>query len=228
MREGASDALADLARQADPPPKRHPANPASGPTTDRGGMRGDRPRPDGRSGRSGFDRKPFLLIRPGFRTRITRYRDLGRIVPRVARVLHDRGPAPGRPGHHLGRQPAGVGHHPARRDPRRGGPRPPRRPQRSGLRGQGRREDAGQPRVRLAADCRPGRGLGLPVVLIERIPDLARDCEPLPAADIGPDDLVEVLFTSRHDRGAEGGDADPPQPGVQRAGAAQGVSHRPE
>ena len=38
-----------------------------------------------------YDRKPFLLIRPGFRTRITRYRDLGRIVPRVARVLHDRG-----------------------------------------------------------------------------------------------------------------------------------------
>ena len=28
-----------------------------------------------------YDRKPFLLIRPGFRTRITRYRDLGRIVP---------------------------------------------------------------------------------------------------------------------------------------------------
>ena len=24
-----------------------------------------------------YDRKPFLLIRPGFRTRITRYRDLG-------------------------------------------------------------------------------------------------------------------------------------------------------
>ena len=38
-----------------------------------------------------YDRKPFLLIRPGFRTRVTRYRDLGRIVPRVARVFHDHG-----------------------------------------------------------------------------------------------------------------------------------------
>ena len=38
-----------------------------------------------------FDRRPFLLIRPGFRTRITRYRDLGRLLPRVARVLTDRG-----------------------------------------------------------------------------------------------------------------------------------------
>ncbi|HEY7738792.1 MAG TPA: AMP-binding protein, partial [Candidatus Limnocylindria bacterium] len=38
-----------------------------------------------------YDRKPFLLIRPGFRTRTTRFRDLGRIVPRIAQVLHDRG-----------------------------------------------------------------------------------------------------------------------------------------
>jgi long-chain acyl-CoA synthetase len=39
-------------------------------------------------------------------------------------------------------------------------------------------------------------GLGLPVVSIEAIPDLAREAEPLPPADVAPDDLVEVVFTS--------------------------------
>ena len=38
-----------------------------------------------------FDRQPALLIRPFFRTRTWRYRDLGSTVPRVARVLHDAG-----------------------------------------------------------------------------------------------------------------------------------------
>src|SRR5206468_7518278 len=36
-------------------------------------------------------RRPALMIRPFFRTRTWRYRDLGRIVPQAARVLHDAG-----------------------------------------------------------------------------------------------------------------------------------------
>src|SRR6187402_475328 len=42
-----------------------------------------------------FDRRPALLIRPFFRTRTWRYRDLGAIVPRAARVLADSGIGPG-------------------------------------------------------------------------------------------------------------------------------------
>ena len=37
------------------------------------------------------DRRPALLIRPGFRTRVWRYRDLADVVPRAARVLRDAG-----------------------------------------------------------------------------------------------------------------------------------------
>ena len=38
-----------------------------------------------------FDRRPALMIRPSFRTRTVRYRDLRATVPRVARVLVDEG-----------------------------------------------------------------------------------------------------------------------------------------
>ena len=37
-----------------------------------------------RTGATRFDRRPALLIRPFFRTRTWRYRDLGRVVPRAA------------------------------------------------------------------------------------------------------------------------------------------------
>jgi long-chain acyl-CoA synthetase len=143
-----------------------------------------------------YDRKPFLLIRPGFRTRVTRYRDLGRIVPRVARVLHDRGLGKGdraiiwavnRPEWGitlLGAVHAGVVLVPL--DVR----------------------SAPEFAAKVAAMTRASLvfasqqtaaqagALGLPVVLIEHIPDLARTAEPLPPADIGPDDLVEIMFTS--------------------------------
>ena len=143
-----------------------------------------------------FDRQPFLLIRPGFRTRITRYRDLGRLVPRVARVLRDKGLQPGdraiiwavnRPEWgitFLGAVHAGIVLVPldVRSAPDFAA------------------KVAGKTRASLvlaSAQTAPqAAGLGLPVVLIESVPDLARRAEPLPAADIGPDDLVEVVFTS--------------------------------
>ena len=40
------------------------------------------------------------------------------------------------------------------------------------------------------------RRLGLPVILIESLPDLARGADPLPAAEVAPDDLPLILFTS--------------------------------
>ncbi len=42
-----------------------------------------------------FDRQPALLIRPFFRTRLWRYRDLATIVPKAATVLRDAGVAEG-------------------------------------------------------------------------------------------------------------------------------------
>ncbi len=143
-----------------------------------------------------FDRKPFLLIRPGFRTRVTRYRDLGRLVPRVARVLRDRGLQPGdraiiwavnRPEwgiSFLGAVHGGIVLVPldVRSAPDFAA------------------KVAAKTRASLvlasAQTAAQAAGLGLPVLLIERVPDLARQAEPLPAADIGPDDLVEVVFTS--------------------------------
>src|SRR5688572_26271239 len=42
-----------------------------------------------------YDRHPALLIKPAFRTRTWRYRDLGQQVPRVAAALSSRGMARG-------------------------------------------------------------------------------------------------------------------------------------
>ena len=143
-----------------------------------------------------FDRRPFLLIRPGFRTRVTRYRDLGRLIPRVARVLREQGLQPGdraiiwavnRPEwgiSFLGAVHAGIVLVPL--DVRSAA--------------DFATKVAAKTRASLvlasAQTAAQASGLGLPVLLIERVPDLARRADPLPAADIGPDDLVEVVFTS--------------------------------
>ena len=142
------------------------------------------------------DRKPFLLIRPGFRTRLIRYRDLGRIVPRIARVLRDQGLQKGdraiiwavnRPEWGmtlLGAVHAGIIAVPL--DVRSAPDFAAR--------------VAAKTRARLVLASQQteaqAKELGLPVLLIERVPDMARRAAPLPAADITPDDLVEILFTS--------------------------------
>lgn len=143
-----------------------------------------------------FDRRPFLLIRPGFRTRITRYRDLGRLVPRVARVLTDRGLKRGdrviiwavnRPEWgiaFLGAVHAGIVLVPL--DVRSA----PDFAAKVAAKTRASAVLASQQTATLAAS------LGLPIILIESVPDLARRAEPMPPADIGPDDLVEVVFTS--------------------------------
>jgi long-chain acyl-CoA synthetase len=143
-----------------------------------------------------YDRKPFLLIRPGFRTRVTRYRDLGRIVPRVARVLQDRGLEKGdraiiwavnRPEWGislLGAVHAGVVLVPL--DVRSA----PDFAAKVAAKTQAKLVLASQQTAAQAAE------LGLPVLLIEQVPDLARHAQPAPPADIGPDDLVEIMFTS--------------------------------
>jgi long-chain acyl-CoA synthetase len=142
------------------------------------------------------DRRPALLIRPGFRTRVWRYRDLGEVVPRAAHVLADAGLAKGdrymiwavnRPewaiawlaGAHLGAVavPLDVRH----------------------------ADDfaakiVAQTGAKLVVASRQtekqARRLGLPIVFIETLPDRARHTEPQPAADVAADDLAEIVFTS--------------------------------
>lgn len=149
--------------------------------------------------REAFDtyaERPALLIKPGFRTRAWRYRDLADQAPRVARVLHDLGLRAGdrvliwavnRPEWglaYLGALHAGVVLVPL-----------DVRSQPDFAAKIARRTRA---KAVLVSDQTAGlaEGLGLPMLRIEAIPDRIRDAEPLPEARVTPSDLVEVVFTS--------------------------------
>jgi long-chain acyl-CoA synthetase len=147
-------------------------------------------------GAARFDRRPALLIRPFFRTRTWRYRDLGTIVPRAARVLADVGIGPGdrvivwsvnRPEwgiaffalQHLGAVavPLDVRH----------------------------TIDFGQKIVAqteakavLASRQTEASAhqLGLPIVWVESLPDDARRADPIPATPVTSETLAEIVFTS--------------------------------
>jgi long-chain acyl-CoA synthetase len=143
-----------------------------------------------------FGPEPALIIKPGFRTRIWRYRDLGRQVPRVARALLDAGATPGdrvtiwavnRPEWGLGflaAAHAGLVSVPL--------------DVRSTDDFAAKVVEQTEPKLVLASRQteEPARRLGLPVILIESLPDLAREAEPAPAADVSADDLLLVMFTS--------------------------------
>jgi long-chain acyl-CoA synthetase len=149
-----------------------------------------------RAGAERFDRRPALLIRPFFRTRTWRYRDLGAIVPRAAHVLRDAGVAEGdrviiwavnRPEWgiaffsiaHLGavsvpldvRHTVDFG-----------------------------RKIVGQTDAKLVIASRQteasARELGLPIVWVESLPDDARRAEPIEPATVTKDTLAEIVFTS--------------------------------
>ena len=147
-------------------------------------------------GAARFDRRPALMIRPFFRTRTWRYRDLGAIIPRAARVLAEAGIGPGdrvivwsvnRPEwgiaffaiQHLGAVavPLDVRH----------------------------TVDFGQKIVaqtdaRLVIASRQTEAsasqLRLPIVWVESLPDDARRAQPLPANPVNRDSLAEIVFTS--------------------------------
>jgi long-chain acyl-CoA synthetase len=143
-----------------------------------------------------FGRRPALMIKPGFRTRIWRYRDLGSQVPRIARALTDAGATRGdrvviwavnRPEWGLGflaAAHAGVVSVPL--------------DVRSTDDFAAKVVEQTRPKLVLASrqTDEPARRLGMPVILIESLPDLARGADPLPAAEIAPDDLLLVMFTS--------------------------------
>ncbi len=147
-------------------------------------------------GRERFARRPALLIRPSFRTRTWRYRDLAREVPRAARAFVEAGVVPGdrviiwsvnRP--EWGLAFLAIAHAGAVSVPL-----DVRHTVEFG------RKVATRTEARLVVACRqteaPASELGLPVLLVESLPDLARRLEPLPAAAVAPDDLAEIVFTS--------------------------------
>jgi long-chain acyl-CoA synthetase len=140
--------------------------------------------------------RPALVIKPGFRTRTWSYRDLAEVAPKVARVFSDLGLQRGdrvviwavnRPEWglaFLGAIHAGIVLVPL--DVRSA----PDFAAKVALRTRAKAVLASRLTAELA------EGLDLPVILIESIPDRAREVEPLPTAEVGPDDLVEVVFTS--------------------------------
>ena len=142
------------------------------------------------------DRRPALLIRPGFRTRTWRYCDLGEVVPRAARVLSEAGVQRGdrvilwsvnRP--EWGIALLAIAHAGAVSVPLDVRNTP-----------EFARKIADQTEARLVVASRQtekaARKLGLPILMVESLPDRARRAEPLPAAAISPDDLAEIVFTS--------------------------------
>jgi len=143
-----------------------------------------------------YANRPALLIKPGFRTRIWTYRDLLDLAPRVARVLAEQGLERGdriliwgvnRPEWaigFLGALFAGIVLVPL--DVRS----QPEFVARIAQRARARLVLASTQTAAMAAD------LGLPVLLIESLPDRARGAAPLPLPTLAPDDLVEVVFTS--------------------------------
>ena len=143
-----------------------------------------------------YDRRPALLIKPAFRTRRWRYRDLAQLAPRVARVLAEAGVAPGdriviwavtRPEWgiaFLGALHAGAVLVPL--DFRTTADLATAVAERT------------QAKLVIASSQTSVAAalLGLPIVLIEELPDRARAADPLPAPPISGDDLLEIVFTS--------------------------------
>jgi long-chain acyl-CoA synthetase len=143
-----------------------------------------------------FGNKDALIIKPGFRTRAWTYRDLADIVPRVARYLADNGIRKGdrvitfgvnRPEYGIAVLAAlRVGAIIVPLDVNSTAEFVAKIAQRT-------RASA----VLVTVQTRErAASLGLPSHEMELLPDRARLKEPLPKADIGPNDLAEVMFTS--------------------------------
>ncbi|HET7678435.1 MAG TPA: AMP-binding protein [Candidatus Limnocylindrales bacterium] len=143
-----------------------------------------------------FERRRALIIRPGIRTRVWRYGELADVVARAARVLSEAGVERGdrvviwavnRPEWvigflavaHLGAVSVPIDVRHAHDFAQR---------------------VVARTRARLVLGSRQTadgvRSLGLPIIWIEALPDLARRAEALPAAELKADDLAEIVFTS--------------------------------
>ncbi len=143
-----------------------------------------------------FGSKDALIIKPGFRTRAWSYRDLADVVPRIARHLAENGVKKGDRVITFGvnRPEYGIAVLAALRA---GAIIVP-------LDVNSTAEFAAKivERTRATAALvtvqtkERAATLGIPLHEMEVLPDHARGKEPLPKADVGPDDLAEVMFTS--------------------------------
>jgi long-chain acyl-CoA synthetase len=149
-----------------------------------------------RDGGRRFADQSALIIRPSFRTRTMTHGDLADLVPRAARILCEAGLGPGdraivwavnRP--EWGLAFLAVAH--------AGGVAVPIDVRHT--------VDFGtkiveQTRAKLVLASKQtessAKALGLPIIWIESLPDLARRTEALPAANVGRDSLAEIVFTS--------------------------------
>jgi long-chain acyl-CoA synthetase len=143
-----------------------------------------------------FGTKDAFTIRPGFRTRSWTYRDLNEVVPRVARYLSGAGVNKGdrvliwgvnRPEYGIALLAA----------LRLGAILVPLEASYSAdfaLKIAERTRASGA--IVSAQTLARAQTLGLPIYQMELLPDLARECEPMPKAALSADDLAEVVFTS--------------------------------
>ena len=149
-----------------------------------------------RTGETRFDRRPALMIRPFFRTRTWRYRDLGAIVPRAASVLADEGLAEGDRAiiWAVNRPEWGIAFLAIAHAGAVAVPLDVRHTVDFG------RKIVAQTGAKLVVASRQteasARQLGLPIVWIETLPDRARRATPLPSAPVTGDTLAEIVFTS--------------------------------
>jgi len=143
-----------------------------------------------------FGNKDALMIRPGFRTRAWSYRDLNDVVPRVARYFSDSGMKKGDRVLIWGvnRPEYGIAFLAALR---LGAILVPLEANYAAEFAQkiAERTRASGAIVSSQTLAR-AQTLGLPLHEMERLPDLARECTPLPKAALTGDDLAEVVFTS--------------------------------
>jgi long-chain acyl-CoA synthetase len=147
-------------------------------------------------GAARFDRRPALMIRPFFRTRTWRYRDLAATVPRAACVLREAGLQEGdraiiwsvnRP--EWGIAFFAIAH--------AGGVAVPLDVRHTVEFGQKIVTQTGAKLVIASRQTEASaRQLGLPIVFVESLPDLARRSAPLPPAAVTGDTLAEIVFTS--------------------------------
>jgi long-chain acyl-CoA synthetase len=143
-----------------------------------------------------FGTKQALIIKPGFRTRAWTYRDLNDVVPRIARYLAESGVKKGDRLITFGvnRPEYGIAILAALRIGAVVVPLDVNSTAEFVSKIAGRTRASAmlvttQTKERAAT-------LGLPLHEMELLPDRARGLEPLPKADMRPDDLAEVMFTS--------------------------------
>ena len=143
-----------------------------------------------------FSSKDALIIKPGFRTRAWSYRDLADVVPRIARYLAENGVKKGDRVITFGvnRPEYGIAVLAALRA---GAVIVPLDVNSTAefVAKIAQRTRASAALVTVQTQERAAT-LGIPLHEMEVLPDRARGKEPLPKADVGPDDLAEVMFTS--------------------------------